>query len=162
MNRRRIVQHTGIAAIGAAVIPSGGCRTPQITDSPGQVIGQPGAEEFGNEVLADGGNAFDAIAAAALVGAVTQPHQTGIGGYCMYGTFAVDGGKRIVCMDANSTAPAAMTRDIFKPGADVKVRASPSMTSGSRSVTACRASIRTPPTRMRPAPANVRCTTWRR
>ena len=108
--------------MGGLFAPTIGCRTPRSIAGSGFVVGQPGAEEFGNQVLADGGNAFDAIVAAALAGAVTQPHQTGVGGYCMHGTFAVNGGRRIVCIDANSTAPAAMTPDIFKPGADGKVR----------------------------------------
>lgn len=110
------------AATGALLFPFIGCRIPRGIASSGFVVGQPGAEEFGNKVLADGGNAFDAIVAAALAGAVTQPHQTGVGGYCMYGIFALNGGRRIVCIDANSAAPAAMTPDIFKPGADGKVR----------------------------------------
>lgn len=118
LSRRRALQ---TAATGALLFPFIACRAPRVASSPGVVVGQPGAEQFGDQVLADGGNAFDAIVAAALAGAVMNPHQTGIGGYCMYGTFAVDGGKRIVCIDANSTAPAAMTPDIFKPGADGKV-----------------------------------------
>lgn len=87
----------------------------------GYVVGEPGVESIGAKILADGGNAFDALVATALAGAITQPHQTGIGGYAAHAMIAYDGGKRITALDANSTAPAAMREDIFKPDASGKV-----------------------------------------
>ena len=87
----------------------------------GYVVGEAMVEGIGAKILAEGGNAVDALVATALAGAVTQPHQTGIGGYGAHGVFAMDGGKRIAALDANSVAPAAFTADIFKPGADGKV-----------------------------------------
>lgn len=83
----------------------------------GTVVGEPSVERIGAEILAQGGNAVDALVATALAGAVTQPHQTGIGGYGAHGVFAFDGGKRIAAIDANSVAPAAFTTDIFQPNA---------------------------------------------
>ena len=53
-------------------------------------------EGIGKQILADGGNAFDAIVATALAGGITQPHQTGVGGYAAHGVFAYEGGKRII------------------------------------------------------------------
>ncbi len=82
--------------------------------SHGYVVGEPGVEDIGAKILADGGNAFDALVATALAGAVTQPHQTGIGGYAAHAMLAHDGGRRITALDANSTAPAAMRADTFK------------------------------------------------
>ncbi len=87
----------------------------------GYVVGEPSVESIGAKILADGGNAFDALVATALAGAVTQPHQTGIGGYAAHAMIAHDGGRKITALDANSTAPAAMREDIFRPGADGKV-----------------------------------------
>ncbi|MDZ4401413.1 gamma-glutamyltransferase family protein [Prosthecobacter sp.] len=87
----------------------------------GYVIGEPVVEGIGAMILAQGGNAVDALVATALAGAVTQPHQTGIGGYGAHGVFAMDGGKRIAAIDANSTAPAAFTAGIFKPDAKGRV-----------------------------------------
>ena len=73
------------------------------------------------QILADGGNAIDAIVAAALTAAVAAPYQTGIGGYGLSAVFALEGGKGIVAIDGNSTAPAAMRADTFQPGADGRV-----------------------------------------
>ena len=87
----------------------------------GYVVGEPVVEGIGAMILMQGGNAVDALVATALAGAVTQPHQTGIGGYGSHGVFAMDGGKRIAAVDANSTAPASFTADIFKPDAKGKV-----------------------------------------
>src|SRR6187431_2276462 len=75
----------------------------------GHVVGEPGAEGIGAAILAQGGNAVDALIATALAGAIKNPHQTGIGGYAAHGVFAFDGGKRIAALDANSAAPAAIT-----------------------------------------------------
>lgn len=110
----------------------------------GEISGEPTAEKAGREIFAAGGNAIDAIVAAALVAAIVVPHQTGLGGYGGHLTMAVGnrsqetGGrsqetedrtqgagasaeKRIVSIDFNSIAPAAATADMFAPGADGKV-----------------------------------------
>ena len=87
----------------------------------GYVVGEPVAEVVGAKILAEGGNAVDALIATALAGAITQPNQTGIGGYCSHGIFAMDGGKRISVVDANTIAPAAFTKDVFKPDAKGRV-----------------------------------------
>lgn len=83
----------------------------------GVVSGEPTAEKVGAQVLASGGNFVDALVAAALAGAVAAPHQTGIGGYGASLIIAHADGKRVVCIDANSAAPAAARADLFKPDA---------------------------------------------
>lgn len=108
----------------------------------GAISGEPTAEKAGREIFAAGGNAIDAIVAAAFVAAVVVPHQTGLGGYGGHLTMAVGGrgegtgdreqetgdrgrgtggAKRIVSIDFNSMAPAAATADMFAAGADGKV-----------------------------------------
>lgn len=81
----------------------------------GVVSGEPTAEKVGAQVLASGGTAVDAMVAAALAGAVAAPHQTGIGGYGASIIIARADGKKVVCIDANSAAPAAARADMFKP-----------------------------------------------
>lgn len=81
----------------------------------GVVSGEPTAEKVGAQVLASGGNAVDAMVAAALAGAVAAPHQTGIGGYGASIIIARADGKKVVCIDANSAAPATARADMFKP-----------------------------------------------
>src|SRR4029434_8454209 len=79
----------------------------------GAIIGEPVGATHGEKVLADGGNAVDAIVTAALISAVVSPHNCGIGGYGGHMTLALDGGKQVVSIDFNTTAPAAMTAETF-------------------------------------------------
>lgn len=121
LTRRRFLQGTGAVCAAALVSPVWVRAALRPASELGYVVGEPGLEDVGARILAQGGNAVDALVATALVGAVTQPHQTGIGGYGAHGVFAFDGGKRIAALDANSIAPAAFTADIFKPDASGQV-----------------------------------------
>lgn len=119
----------------AAAVALAGEANAQASLLRGVISGEPTAEKAGMAMFAAGGNAVDAIVAAAFVAAVVVPHQTGMGGYGSHLTLAVDErdkpgdrrqgtgnrAKRIVCIDANSAAPAAATGDMFAPGADGKV-----------------------------------------
>ena len=80
-----------------------------------------GEKLLGRQVLVDGGNAIDAIVAAALTAAVAAPHQTGIGGYGAHMVLAIDQGRRIVSIDGNTAAPIAMKADTFQPDAKGQV-----------------------------------------
>ena len=121
ITRRTILRRTTAAVASGIFSPRILIGAPRPDSSHGYVVGEPGVEGIGAKILADGGNAFDAIVATALAGAVTQPHQTGIGGYAAHAMLAYDGGRRIIALDANSTAPAAMRADTFKPDADGNV-----------------------------------------
>jgi gamma-glutamyltranspeptidase/glutathione hydrolase len=70
----------------------------------GIVMGEAKAAEVGHRVLVDGGNAIDAIVAAALAGAVHAPNQYGIGGYGGHMIACLANGQ-IHCIDFNTTAP---------------------------------------------------------
>ncbi|TXT21331.1 MAG: Gamma-glutamyltransferase, partial [Planctomycetota bacterium] len=121
INRRAMLHRSTSAALAACCVSRGLVAADREQGTHGFVIGEPTAEKVGARVLADGGNAVDAIVAAALAAAVAAPHQTGIGGYGAAGMFAIDGGRRIVALDANSAAPAAMQAEAFKPDASGQV-----------------------------------------
>jgi gamma-glutamyltranspeptidase / glutathione hydrolase len=89
-------------AIGAEHLPKGH----------GLVVGHPEANEAGMKVLADGGNAVDAIVAAALVAGVVAVSRCGIGGYGGHMTIGLPTGK-VTSIDFNSEAPAATRPDMF-------------------------------------------------
>src|SRR5262245_40278280 len=121
ITRRRFTQHA--SAIAGSLSVSALIKSSQAQESVslGVVRGEPTADKVGLEVLASGGNAVDAIVAAAFVAAVVVPHQTGIGGYGGHATLALDGGKKITSIDFNSMAPAAARQDMFAPDASGKV-----------------------------------------
>lgn len=120
LSRRRFITRSG-GFVAAALTPGWVRADLRPASEIGYVVGEPVVEGIGAKILADGGNAVDALIATALAGAITQPHQTGIGGYGASGIFAMDSGKRIEAIDANSAAPEAFTKDIFKPDARGRV-----------------------------------------
>jgi gamma-glutamyltranspeptidase/glutathione hydrolase len=81
----------------------------------------PLATQAGLDVLAKGGNAFDAAIAVSAVLAVVEPASSGVGGGGFY-LLHVAAGNRDVMVDGRETAPAAATRDMYL-GADGKPRA---------------------------------------
>ena len=80
----------------------------------GQVVGDPEAARVGGDVLRNGGNAIDAIVAGSFAAAVTALGHTGIGGYGGTATIAIEGGRNVISLDFNSTAPSAMREDTFQ------------------------------------------------
>lgn len=114
LSRRRALQFAGIG-ISAPFVLRAAESSPKHPH--GVVSGEPTAEKIGAQVLASGGNAVDALVAAALAGAVAAPHQTGIGGYGASIIIASADGKKVICIDANSAAPAAAHAAMFKPDA---------------------------------------------
>src|SRR5437879_2716028 len=100
--------HQMIGGTAAGGILASHALAADTSKTTGAIRGEPTAENVGLQVLAGGGNAIDAIVAAALTAAVVVPHQTGIGGYGGAATLAVDGGRRITSIDFNTMSPAAM------------------------------------------------------
>ncbi len=72
----------------------------------------PLATEAGMEILAKGGNAFDAAVAVSAALAVVEPNGSGMGGGGFYLLHRASDGKEVF-VDAREVAPAAATRDMF-------------------------------------------------
>jgi len=84
----------------------------------------PLATRAGLDVLAHGGNAFDAAIAVSAVLAVVEPASSGVGGGGFY-LLRVAADGHDVMVDARESAPGAATRDMYL-GADGKPRANAS------------------------------------
>ena len=119
MPTRRDLLRAGGAAVGALV---GGCSRDQTSSARevGVVVGEPTAEAAGLEVLAAGGNAVDAIVAAALTAGVVALPSCGIGGYGGSMTLGFADG-RVTSIDFNTLSPAALTEDSFRPDGEGNV-----------------------------------------
>jgi len=72
----------------------------------------PLASEAGRQVLAAGGNAFDAAVAVAAALAVVEPYSSGIGGGGFFLLHRARDGHQVM-VDARETAPAAATADMY-------------------------------------------------
>ncbi len=122
VNRRRMLAAIGASTIVPFAVPRSMAQTQSSaetdeysgTSDNGVVIGEPVGARFGREIFERGGNAIDALVCAAFVAAVHSPHQTGFGGYGSHAVFAVEGGRKIWAMDANSTAPLSMSANTYK------------------------------------------------
>ena len=98
MRRATLVALPGIAATapGKAAIASA----------------HPLATDAGMEILASGGNAFDAAVAVSSVLAVVEPKGSGLGGGGFYLLHRASDGKDVF-VDARETAPGAATPTMF-------------------------------------------------
>ncbi len=72
----------------------------------------PLATRAGEEILAAGGNAFDAAVAISAALAVVEPYASGLGGGGFWLLHEADSGRQIV-VDGREVAPAAATRDMY-------------------------------------------------
>ncbi len=70
------------------------------------------ATQAGHEILAEGGNAFDAAVAISMALAVVEPASSGIGGGAFFLLHRASDGKNVF-LDARETAPAAVSRQWF-------------------------------------------------
>lgn len=72
----------------------------------------PLATAAGMDILARGGNAFDAAVAVSAALAVVEPNGSGMGGGGFYLLHRASDGRQVV-VDAREVAPAAATRDMY-------------------------------------------------
>ncbi|MCG8316321.1 MAG: gamma-glutamyltransferase [Pseudomonadales bacterium] len=72
----------------------------------------PLATEAGMEILANGGNAFDAAIAVAAVLGVVEPYSAGIGGGGFWLIHRASDGKQVM-IDAREKAPLAASREMY-------------------------------------------------
>lgn len=80
------------------------------------------AAQAGAAIFQQGGNAFDAAAAACLACAVLLPQQVDLGGYVTAAVLLEGSTGRVWSLDANTAAPSAATPNMFHPR---PVRANP-------------------------------------
>jgi gamma-glutamyltranspeptidase/glutathione hydrolase len=81
----------------------------------------PLATEAGMEILAAGGNAFDAAVAVSAALAVVEPKGSGLGGGGFYLLHRASDGRQVF-LDAREVAPAASTPDMFLDAAGAAQR----------------------------------------
>lgn len=109
----------GCAVSGLAA--ARGAERTRAKDNRGLVVGHPEAAEAGMQILAEGGNAVDAIAAAALFAGVFAVSRCGIGGYGGHMSIALPTGA-VKCIDFNTEAPQAARPDMFSLDAKGNVK----------------------------------------
>lgn len=80
------------------------------------------ATDVGHQILAEGGNAFDAAVAIAAVLGVVEPESSGFGGGGFFLLHRASDGKTVM-VDARERAPMAATRDMYLDEAGEVVRA---------------------------------------
>ena len=95
--------------------------TPKAPDTAGIASAHPLATAAGHEILAAGGNAFDAAVAVSAVLGVVEPYASGLGGGAFW-LLHVASEQRDVFLDAREVAPAAATADMYldDDGAPIK------------------------------------------
>jgi gamma-glutamyltranspeptidase/glutathione hydrolase len=136
-DRRSFLTKTGGALTGFAAARAFGAEPASKTY--GLVVGHPEGAAAGMGVLADGGNAVDAIVAGALVAGVVAVSRCGIGGYGGHMTIGMplSAGSsprrgrakgKVTCIDFNSEAPAAARPDMFPVDAKGNVKGNVNMT----------------------------------
>lgn len=115
LSRREMLKLTGQAGAAAALAPwiARAAEERSFASSNGAIIGEIAGEEAGARILKDGGNAIDAVVAAALVSCVAVPARCGVGGYGGHMTIATAGGKKVTSIDFNSMAPKAARPDMY-------------------------------------------------
>ena len=99
--------------LGRHVLDGIAMYKPHISGTQGAVSSNsPYATQAGLEILRQGGNAFDAAAAIALVLGVVEPHHSGIGGGCFHVFYDKKTGQ-FHSVDARGAAPQNAYQDMF-------------------------------------------------
>ena len=116
---KTVISKTAIATIALVALLFSGCQqtpptlsTPQPLAQPAIASAHPLATKAGMEILAKGGNAFDAAIAVASVLGVVEPYSAGIGGGGFWLLHRASDGKEVM-IDAREKAPLAATHDMY-------------------------------------------------
>ena len=121
-SRREMLGLAGKMTLAGVLSPRLGFAKVENASNPfGVIVGDAGAARAAEQILRDGGNAFDAAVAAAFAAGITSPQNSGIGGYGGHAMIARADGI-ISSIDFNSAAPAAAREDMYAPGPDGKVK----------------------------------------
>jgi gamma-glutamyltranspeptidase / glutathione hydrolase len=88
-------------------------RTELVSDRGVVSCGHSQEAKDGARILEDGGNAVDAVVAAAFTGHVVEPVNCGLGGYGHMALFLANT-RQLVSVDHNVRAPGAATPDMFE------------------------------------------------
>jgi gamma-glutamyltranspeptidase/glutathione hydrolase len=108
-------------ALAAAWVAEAAAGTPPVA---AVASAHPLATEAGHEILAQGGNAFDAAVAVSAVLAVVEPYSSGLGGGGFWLLHRARDGLEVM-VDARERAPLAARRDMYlDPAGEVLPRAS--------------------------------------
>jgi gamma-glutamyltranspeptidase/glutathione hydrolase len=100
----------GLLLAGLAVVPAfSGAALP---DRAAVASAHPLASDAGIEVMAAGGNAFDAAVAVSAALSVVEPYSSGLGGGAFFLLHRAADGFEIM-IDGRETAPAAATADMY-------------------------------------------------
>jgi gamma-glutamyltranspeptidase / glutathione hydrolase len=76
--------------------------------------GPAAAARIGAEILAQGGNAMDAVAGASLACAVLEPESVDLGGYILCAVVRKAGESQVWTLDANGAAPRRASERMFE------------------------------------------------
>jgi gamma-glutamyltranspeptidase/glutathione hydrolase len=114
--RARLALARGVLAVAFAAVAAGAAAAPTaIGPRPGQAAiasAHPLATAAGHEVIAAGGNAFDAAVAVSAALGVVEPFSSGLGGGGFYLLHRASDGHQTM-VDARERAPAAATADMY-------------------------------------------------
>lgn len=118
--KTRAVRHRGVLILAGVAWLSLATATPRAPGASGIASAHPLATAAGAEVLAAGGNAFDAAVAISAALSVVEPQASGLGGGAFWLLHRAKDGKDIF-IDAREVAPAAARRDMYLDSAGTPI-----------------------------------------
>ncbi|MBN1378159.1 MAG: gamma-glutamyltransferase [Gammaproteobacteria bacterium] len=107
-----LIRKASAIALSILLLCIGSTRAEQAPGQAAIASAHPLATRAGHEILAAGGNAFDAAVAVASTLAVVEPYASGVGGGAFFLLHRAKDNYDVM-LDARETAPLAATRDMF-------------------------------------------------
>ncbi|MGB5834620.1 MAG: gamma-glutamyltransferase, partial [Thiohalocapsa sp.] len=101
-----------VSTLAATVVRAAPAQEPEKPPASAIASAHPAATVAGVEILASGGNAFDAAVAVSAVLAVVEPYSSGVGGGGFWLLHVADQGRDLM-IDGRERAPLAATRDMY-------------------------------------------------